>query len=86
MAVDTGLDEPFMQGIECRLASLRTQLLASVDAQRFALLFDMVQLADARQSFQRHGTLIGLVQIEEFPACVRPAAQLYAGFLVCHSE
>jgi len=74
-----------MQGIECGLASLRTQLLASVDAQRFALLFDKVQLADARQSFQRHGTGIGLVQIEELSAYVRPAAQLNAGrrFLAC---
>ena len=74
-----------MQGIECGLALLHTQLQASVDAQRFALLFDKVQLANARQGFQRHGTGIGLVQIEELSACVRPAAQLNTGrrFLAC---
>jgi hypothetical protein len=49
--------------------------LASVDAQRFAWLFDMVQVADARQGFQLHGTGIGLVQIEKLAACVRPATQ-----------
>jgi len=56
------------------------QLLASVDAQRFALLFDMVQLAmrvKASSAMDWHC----LVQIEELPACVRPAAQLNAGFL-----
>jgi hypothetical protein len=74
-----------MQGIECGLALLHTQLLANVNAQRFALLFDRIQLADARQSFQRHGTGIGLVQIEELSACVRPATHLNAGrcFLAC---
>jgi len=75
-----------MQSIECGLALLHTQLLASVAAQRFALLFDMVQVADARQGFQRHGTLIGLVQIEKLAACVRPAAQFNAGGLACRSE
>jgi len=41
---------------------------ATVGALRYSalcLVFDMVQLTDARQSFQRHRTLIGLVQIEE---------------------
>jgi len=44
-----------MQSIECGLALLHTQLLASVAAQRFALLFDMVQVADARQGSSAMG-------------------------------
>jgi hypothetical protein len=42
-------------------------------------LFDMVQMTNARQGFQRHGTGIGLVQIEELPTCMRPATQFNAG-------
>ena len=78
-SVSAGLGKLLMQGIENWLALLHTQQLASFNAQRFALLFDMVQLTDTRQGFQRHGTGIGLVQIEELPARVRPAAQFNAG-------
>lgn len=60
---NSALDEPVMQGIERGLVLLHTQLQASVDAQRFALLFDRVQLADARQRCQCHGTRIGLIEL-----------------------
>ena len=40
-----GSDEPFMQGLECWLALLQMQLLASVDAQRLALLLDEAAIA-----------------------------------------
>jgi hypothetical protein len=37
-----------MQGLECGLALLYAQLLAGFAAQRLALLFDVVQLANTR--------------------------------------
>ena len=56
-SVSAGLGKLLMQGIENWLALLHTQLQASFNTQRFALLFDMVQLTDTRQCFQRHGTV-----------------------------
>jgi hypothetical protein len=59
-------------------AFFRAQLLPCFDKERFCFRFNGIQFANALQRFECNSAGIGLVQVEEFAARVRPTAEFGA--------
>lgn len=63
------------QGFQLGLRLFSPQSLSALDIQVFAFTLNGIQLTDAMQGFAGKGTLIGGVQLKEFPARMRHAPQ-----------